>query len=171
MTLRPAYTLLEALIVAVLIAILSMGFTVSVQDVIERNALKSNETQVASLIQEARSMALSNKLVNGENVDFYLLQLSNTDIELRTNDGTVLSNVPLTKGVTADWEFDDCSEKWRIWYSTKDGSLSFDEPGGCASGARSREFTLHSPQDKYQAHYSVDVYGGFPQALSEPQIQ
>ena len=31
---------------------------------------------------------------------------------------------------------------------------------------RSREFTLHSPQDKYSSPHSVDVYGGFPQALS-----
>lgn len=170
MTLRPAYTLLEALIVAVLIAILSMGFTVSVQDVIERNALKSNETQVASLIQEARSMALSNKLVNGGNVDFYILQLTATQIELMTDDGTALSTVAFTKGVTASWE-DDCSGQWRIFYYTKDGSLSFDNPGGCTEGTRSREFTLHSPQDKYQARYSVDVYGGFPQALTEPQIQ
>ena len=167
---RPAYTLLEALIVAVLIAILSMGFTVSVQDVIERNALKSNETQVASLIQEARSMALSNKLVNGGNVDFYILQLTATQIELMTDDGTALSTVAFTKGVTASWE-GDCSGQWRIFYYTKDGSLSFDTPGGCTEDTRSREFTLHSPQDKYQARYSVDVYGGFPQALSEPQIQ
>lgn len=168
---RPAYTLLEALIVAVLIAILSVGFTVSVQDVIERNALKSNEAQIVSLIQEARNMALSNKLVDGQNVDFYTLQLSPSQIDLMTDDGTVLSTLVFTKGVTASWEFDGCSEEWRIFYYTKDASLAFDKPGGCAEGTRSREFTLHSPQDKYKTRYSVDVYGGFPQELSEPQIQ
>lgn len=164
---RPAYTLIETVIVAVLIAVLSVGFTISVQDIVERNALKSNEARVVNLIQQARSMALSKKLLNGQEVEFYLLELTAEAISLSSNDGTVLSNTAFTRDVTASWEVDICSDRWRVWYSTKDGSLSFDEPAaGCDTDARSREFTLHSPQDKYQAHYSVDVYGGFPQALS-----
>ncbi len=79
-----AFTFVETVIVISMTAILSVTLAFSMRSLRERASFRDDQTQLVNLLQKARSLSLSNILVDGNETLFYRFHLSSSGATLYT---------------------------------------------------------------------------------------
>ncbi len=157
---RPAFTFAETMIVISMTAILSVSLAFSMRNLRERAAFRDDQTKLVALLQKARSLALSNILVEGNTTLFYRFHLESTGATLYatvddagTPTETALESLTFQDNVNTPNDVE-------IFYFPPDGEICFNVD--CTWTEAETSFTLQTADSKYVTEFTVDIYGGFP---------
>ncbi len=77
---KPAFTLVEIVIVIMMIGIFSTGFAISYSNSQKKVTFESDKEKVLSIIQKARNLSLTNLMVNDTQADYYYLEVTGANL-------------------------------------------------------------------------------------------
>ena len=152
-----AFTLMELLIVIVILAVLSVLLGTSYIKMASAARFNNAKTDIVNMIQKARSLSLSNILINDtEPTDYYVLTLEvgEVSIEAYASDGTseTITSLPLDSSFSFDTSLS-------VLYVPPYGDVCFDNIA-CASTDTTRDLILTDTYG-HTATFTIDVNGGY----------
>lgn len=161
-----AFTLIEVMIVTILVGILSVGLSLSFGGIRESTAFGQHQTRVVEIIQKARGLSLSNRLLNDQPIDSYFLYITNEGIALHVTGPGGVEEVDRFDFDRSNWDF-QIDTVFDVYYFPPYGDICFTE--SCNSGLTSRSFHLYSPSNpELDTQITIDIYGGFPEIDETP---
>lgn len=157
-----AFTLIELLMVIAMIGILSTMFGLSFVKLVADARFKNAKTEIVSMVEKARSLALSNILINDDvttPTDYYKLTLSGTSVSVDAyaDDDVTTENIDtftLNNGIT----FAGVIE---AYYFTPYGLVCFDTPDCDSANTDTYRFVTMSDSNGNTATFTIDVNGGY----------
>ena len=106
---HPAFTFVEIVIVMLLIAMFSAGFSISYSNSQKKTTFDSDQNKTLSIIQKARNLSLTNLEVNSKQADYYRLSIATSGLTLTGYDidgGTSsIDSVTFSTGITSNTSF------------------------------------------------------------------
>jgi Tfp pilus assembly protein FimT len=155
-----AFTLMELIIIIVILAVLSVLLGTSYIKLASAARFNNAKTDIVSMIQKARSLSLSNLLINDDPdypTDYYLLTIgtSSVSIDAYASDDSTHENL---KTLTLDSSF-SFSSPIEVYYSPPYGAVCFDDPG-CTS-TDTEQSTILTDTYGHKATFTIDVNGGY----------
>ncbi len=187
---QKAFTLVEILIVTSMVAIITVSIAISLPESRKRSRFEDNHLKIVNLIQQARGLSLSTKLIDGgtgnlRKVDRYVLDVHSDFVRLFASAREGVDDQVDEEGVndrvyeeierhTLDEELyitnlqnGTCTGPCiTVFYILPDGQVCFSEDCQDES-ASARSFLLHSEENKYVNHYEIDIVGGFPEVVAQ----
>lgn len=158
---KPAFTLIEILIVVILMAILTMTVAVSFDRSHDKAVFRDNQTEIINIFQKARSLAISNLLTEGDEALYYLVEITEDFIYLWT-EGAAGGSEELAR-----FYYDDditVEPALEIFYFTPYGDVCFDI--GCTDTDTEKTFTISSTSNTgYTATISISTFSGLPELV------
>lgn len=152
----PAFTLVEFLITITVVALLTTAMRISFGASRVSAEFKQVQTEIVSLLQEARNLGFSNLYTDGISIDYYEVGVQPDVITLRGyEDGTstVIREIVLPDNYSIDSSFD-------ITYTPPDGEISFGD------GSTSQTFELLNNEAGLSATFVISIFGGgYPEVL------
>lgn len=163
----PGFTLIEILIVVTIISILTGGFVISFNNLRIKGDFEDHEAGVLSLINQARTLALSNvQHDTGEATAYYELGVSvdSNALVLSTYDINGISqtidryDLDDSTSIYSDACGDNSSGGFSIIYTPPYGEISFSDDSQIKTLYICSEDNLD-----YNTSITIDIYGGFPE--------
>jgi len=156
---RAAFTFIELIVVITMMAILATILAVSFQNLRLSSRFNDQKVKIVSLIEGARSQALSNILVNGTApTSYYLLDIESTAITLTAVAEDATSET--LKTLTLDSDMTLATVPLEIYYFPPYGDVCFDS--ACADTTTiSKDFTLSDSTGAKTATFTLNVNGGY----------
>ncbi len=154
-----AFTLVELLIVIVILAVLCVLLATSYIKLASAARFNNAKTDIVNMIQKARSLALSNILINDDPdypTEYYVLTLEADEvtIDAYASDGTHESLETLT--LDSSFRF---SSPIEAYYFPPYGAVCFNGET-CADTSTSKTTTLTDTYS-HTATFTIDVNGGY----------
>lgn len=154
---RPAFTLIELLLVIMIIAITSAALAVSTRTATLKAKFDDQILNIRRIVEEARGYSLSNTLVNDLTpAEYYLLSITTTGLSLSAvaEDGTTeeLDSFTYLTGYAM-------SEPMEVYYIPPYGEVCFAYP--CDDVLTEDSVTFSDTGANYEAMITIDIYGGF----------
>lgn len=152
-----AFTLIELLMVIVLVAVLSVLLVTSFVSLSSNARFNNTKTQIVSMIEKARSLSLSNILINDtEPTDYYKLSLIDGMVTIDAH-GPTLSESIATLSLDIDFSFTTTLD---VYYFPPYGDVCFNA-SDCSDLSTSAEVVLSNADASKTATFIFDVNGGY----------
>lgn len=154
-----AFTLIELLMVIVIIAVLSVLLVTSFVSLSSNARFNNAKTQIVSMIEKARSLSLSNILINDtEPTDYYKLTLTGgtVTIDAYGTDPTISESIA-SLSLDTDFSFATTLD---IYYFPPYGDVCFNA-ADCSDPSTSAEVVLNNADSTKSAAFTFDVNGGY----------
>ncbi len=152
---RPAFTLIELMIVLVIIAIITTALVLSYQQLNLKVRYDTHVNNIVRIFQEARSRSLSTVLIEGtEPTEYYLLALNNYGIEL-------IAYSENLEQVIEVYDFDEdieISDEWEVYYFPPSGDLCFGS-ANCAGNTIELSTVLEDDSGSYSTRFRMELNG------------
>lgn len=147
-----AFTLIEVFIIVLIVSIVTVSMALGFGENRDRAEFKSYETELISLMQEARNLGFSNLSVDGVNIDYYVLSFETSAVTLTGFDesaatSTVVNSIELSADYRINSTFD-------ITYTPPDADISISD------GSSSKDFTIYKENSPLYTIIRVSVFGG-----------
>lgn len=177
---KPAFTLIEILVVTALVAITTISVAVSLPNSKNRAHFHDNQLKVTDIIQKARARSLSTLLLESQTTPgefspsvHYGLDVHRFFIRtfVMAENGTMeeLDRVDLKNNAyITRYDNTECTVLGTdipcitVFYQLPNGNVCFSENCNDES-CGSRSFLLHSENDEYVTQFIIDIVGGFPE--------
>lgn len=163
---RRAFTLIEMLLVVSMTAIIAVTMSFSIRNVQERATFKEHQQEIVAIFQTARTLALSNLLLDGQVAEFYVIEVASNYMTLNAGfaDGSGQSIEVLE--FDEEFEADTGVDSATFYYFPPAGEVCFVYT--CDSGSTSKTISLLSTQADYETEITIDIYGGYPEINENP---
>jgi len=162
---RPAFTLLELVIVVCIIAILSVSLLVNFKGNVAKSRVDDQVVQIVHLLEEARSYSLTNFLVNDtEPASYYVVTITSAGMTLKAyvnaTTTTTLQSVTMQTG----YSITGISATERIFYFPPTGEICFDA-AACTSTDTELTLTVSDSTGSYTQDIYFNKFGGAPEIV------
>jgi len=151
-----AFTLIELLMVIVLVAVLSVLLVTSFVSLSSNARFNNAKTQIVSMIEKARSLSLSNILINDtEPTDYYKLTLTGGTVTIDAYGSTSNESIA-TLSLDTDFSFTSTLD---VYYFPPYGDVCFD--ASCTDPSTTAAVVLSNADSTKTATFTFDVNGGY----------
>ncbi len=162
-----AFTLIEVMIVTIMIAVISVGVSLSFGGIRKSTAFNEHQTRVVEVIQKARGLSLSHRVHNNEPIDHYKLGLYRYKAILTSDGPGGVELIDEFKFDTTVWDI-EIDVPIDVYYFPPYGDICF-TPNCDGTDPTSKTINLYSTSDpNYITEITIDVYGGFPEIDENP---
>ena len=147
-----AFTLIEVFIIVFIISIVTVSMALGFGETRDRAEFKDIETELISLMQNARNLGFSSLYTDGVAVDYYELSFATYSATLTgydTSEGT--STVIDSIDLAGDYRI---NSTFTITYTPPDGEISISD------GSSSKDFTIYKENSPLYTIIRVSVFGG-----------
>lgn len=155
------FTLIELTIVILIIAILSLGLLTQFKGATEKARFKAQAQNVLRIMQNARSMSLTRKLIADSPVEYYKLDVTEDFVNLAAvaEDGSPeqLEYYEFENGYAMDSDFS-------AYFFSPSGSLCFtDELSSCDSAGTEESVRFETETGALSATFTLNINGSYPE--------
>lgn len=161
-----AFTLIEILIVVAIISILTGGFVISFNNLRIKGDFEDHEAGILSLINQARTLSLSNvQHDTGEATAYY-------DLGVSVDSNSLILSTYDINGISQTIDRYDLDESTHIYVdscgsSSSGFSINYTPPYGEISFSddtqRKTIYICSEENPDYSTRITIDIFGGFPE--------
>ncbi len=170
---RPAFTLIEILIVISLLGIISLGLALSFQYGRSRAEFKKAEYQLTNIIQRARELSLSNILITDYAQDF---ETDYYQLQIREDGATLTAYGTSPAGELKPYEIEiinlnsdyglSIDSALNIYYIPPYGEICFTiNSANCdySDGVTEKSFILSGQDSIQEKTFRLSIYSAYPE--------
>lgn len=175
---RPAFTLIEVLVVSMIIGILAITMAVSFSGSRENAKHNSNKDEIYNFFQKARGLSFNSVFVNGsEELDYYLMTVGEDEMTLVAvgtgSETEEVASVDVADDLMITFEnYYEGASEITLYYFPPYGTLCFqDDLSGCdekptwatveVGDTIYVELISENGEEEYNVVFSIDKHGGF----------
>ncbi|MBT4385113.1 type II secretion system protein [Candidatus Peregrinibacteria bacterium] len=182
---KPAFTLIEVIVVTSMVAILSMGFALNIDKIRKRGNFHAVQNEIVGVLQNARSLSLSNQLRTNEGdgidypVKYYRIMIKENGLGLDAYLDMPGAD-PLPQENLTLVDFDSMTEEdfsiidnmvadrnLLVFYFPPYGEICFNNKD-CSSASIEKTFRFHTDDDEFATEMTLSIHGGTVEINEEP---